>query len=227
MDKVRYTNADAWGSEPWEDPTPTKSWILEEGAGEKHVSYQIRDNAGVISHYFDYITIEPNTSPTINPITGPTSGYRDQVYTFSATGQDQEDATLTYEWQVDGLAKSGTTSISHTFGSGDALGSHIIRVRVKDELDDYSSWSTLSFNLLDTEPTPTPTASPTPTPTASPTPTPTASPTPTPTHTPESTSTPSPEPTPNPEFSLPLEYVGAGIVATTGVLIAIFLLRRK
>jgi hypothetical protein len=239
VDKVRYTNADAWGPEPWEDPTPTKSWILEPGVGEKHVSYQVRDNSGITSHYFDFITLEPNAPPTISIITGPTSGYRedtititatasdpnedeltyewkidqdpfdetsstlpftieddpnavgphiisvrakdpnggvsdwktmdfttlnrnptvesitgptsgysDQAYAFNATGQDQENDTLTYEWQVDGLGKSETNSLSHTFGLADSLGSHTIMVRVKDQLDAYSDWSNLTFNLL-------------------------------------------------------------------------------
>ena len=56
VNAVRYTNNDVWGSEPWENATTSKAWNLSPGYGTKYVSYQIRDNAGLISDtYFDSI----------------------------------------------------------------------------------------------------------------------------------------------------------------------------
>ena len=65
VDKVRYTNAISWNdnTDLWEDPVASKSWTLESGDGEKHVSYQIRDNAGNIYQTYDYITLD-TTPPT-------------------------------------------------------------------------------------------------------------------------------------------------------------------
>ncbi len=63
VDAVRYTNNHDWGSEPWETPTATKSWNLTSGDGAKYVSYQIRDNAGLISNFWDAIVLD-TAAPT-------------------------------------------------------------------------------------------------------------------------------------------------------------------
>jgi hypothetical protein len=92
-------------------------------------------------------TVE-NHPPTVSAISGPISGYADQSYTFSATGSDEENDALTYEWYVDGVWKSAGDTFTYTFGLADSLGDHTISVRVKDQLGDYSDYSTSTFTLI-------------------------------------------------------------------------------
>jgi hypothetical protein len=64
VDKIRYTNAYEWGSEPWQNPVEDRSWTLTAGDGAKYVSYEIRDKAGLISEtYWDEIYLDA-TPPT-------------------------------------------------------------------------------------------------------------------------------------------------------------------
>ena len=64
VDKVRYTNAYEWGSEPWQNPVESMSWTLTAEDGAKYVSYEIRDKAGLISEtYWDQIYLDA-TPPT-------------------------------------------------------------------------------------------------------------------------------------------------------------------
>jgi hypothetical protein len=150
VDKVRYTNNDVWGSEPWEDPAATKAWTLTSGEGTKHVRYQIRDNAGLISDTcWDEIYLEVNDPPNVGVVSGLTSGYRDVEYTWMVSALDPDGDSLTYEWYVDGTYKSGGSSFSHTFGSGDTLGGHEIKVRVQDSKGAYSGFQVLTFTLTD------------------------------------------------------------------------------
>ncbi len=44
--QVRYSNDGVWDYEPWESPSPIKSWMLTPGDGTKTVYYQIKNNAG-------------------------------------------------------------------------------------------------------------------------------------------------------------------------------------
>ena len=217
-----------------------------ENVGSHTIFVRVKDEIGDYSDWISMSFTALNHPPTVESISGPTNGYRDQTYTFTATGQDHEGDTLTYEWQVDGVAKLGTASIFQMFDSGDAAGSHTIRVRAKDELDDYSTWYTITFDLLNPEPTPTPSPSPSPKP--SPTPEPTAEPTPTPSPTAsaEPTSTPSPTPsssptptaspalTPKPEYApeiLPPETFFAtgaiGIAIIIGIFIVTLFYKKK
>jgi outer membrane protein assembly factor BamB len=111
VDRVRYTNNDVWGSEPWETPVTSRAWTLTSGAGTKYVSYQIRDNAGHISNYWDDINLEAAkvATPAISPSGGtyPTS----QSVTLSCA---TSGATIRY-----------TTNGSEPTASSSAYSSHI------------------------------------------------------------------------------------------------------
>lgn len=57
--QVRYSNDGVWDTEPWEFPSPTKTWTLTPGDGMKTVYYQIEDNAGLLSStYSDTIVLD-------------------------------------------------------------------------------------------------------------------------------------------------------------------------
>jgi len=68
--QVRYSNDGVWDTEPWESPSPTKSWTLMSGDGTRTAYYQIKDNVGLISiTYSDTIildTVPPTGSITIS-----------------------------------------------------------------------------------------------------------------------------------------------------------------
>jgi len=159
--KVRYTNNETWSSEPWEDATNTKTWELEhESEGTKTVRYQVRDKAGNTFETSDSINYQKaNNPPTVSAISGPTSGYRGVTYTWSVTASDPDDDLITYEWYVDDTYVSGGSSLDYIFGTGDTIGDHIIKIRVKDDRGAYSSNSTLTFTLNE-EPNTPPTISP-------------------------------------------------------------------
>jgi hypothetical protein len=117
--------------------------------GPHTVYVRVQDEIGDYSDWASMAFTTLNHAPTVSSISGDSSGYRDVEYSWSATGSDAEDDSLTYEWYVDGTYESGGSSLSYTFDSGDALGSHEIKVRVKDVIGDYSGYSTLTFNLME------------------------------------------------------------------------------
>jgi hypothetical protein len=159
--KVRYTNNETWSSEPWEDATTTKTWELEHVTeGTKTVRYQVRDNAGNTFETSDDINYQKaNNPPTVSAISGPTSGYRDVKYTWSATALDPDGDPITYEWYMDDTYVSEGSSLDYIFSTNDAIGDHIIKVRVEDDKGAYSNNSTLTFTLNE-EPNTPPTISP-------------------------------------------------------------------
>jgi PKD repeat protein/ribosomal protein L40E len=128
--------------------------------GDHVIKVRAKDAIGEYSAWktMDFETL--NHAPTVSVVTGPTSGYKDQAYTWTTTGFDVEGDPLTYEWYVDGTYKSGGSDFTYTFGSDDAMSSHTINVRVKDTLEDYSDNSTLTFTLIESEMVATPTFSP-------------------------------------------------------------------
>jgi hypothetical protein len=64
--QVRYSNDGVWDTEPWETPTPTKTWTLTSGDGTKTIYYQIKDNAGLVSTTYSDTIILDETAPIID-----------------------------------------------------------------------------------------------------------------------------------------------------------------
>ena len=123
------------------------SWSV----GENNVSVRVTDSRGAYAEVSKTWTTL-NHAPTVSGISGPTSGYRGDAITFTATGADAEGDALAYEWYVDGTLASAGTSLTYTFGSSDTLGEHTVSVRVQDNIGDYSDYSTLTFNLNEARP---------------------------------------------------------------------------
>jgi hypothetical protein len=141
---------------------PTLSFVHmsdPSSVGDHVVAVRATDNLGAVSAWVTKNFKTLNHAPTVSDISGPTSG-NPGTYTWTATGSDAEGDALTYEWYVDGTYKSGGSSFTYTFSSSDTIGSHTIKVRVKDAVGDYSDYSTLTFNLNAPEKVAAPTFSP-------------------------------------------------------------------
>jgi hypothetical protein len=117
--------------------------VIETSDGGLAITGFLYKNAGLIK-----LGSNINQPPTADSISGPSSGNINVEYTWTTTGSDPDGDAITYEWYVDGVYKSGGSDFSYTFGSGDTLGNHEIKVRVKDSNNAYSNYQTLTFNLF-------------------------------------------------------------------------------
>jgi len=63
--QVRYSNDGIWDTEPWETPSPTKTWILTSGDETKTVYYQIKDYAELVSETYSDTIILDTAAPLI------------------------------------------------------------------------------------------------------------------------------------------------------------------
>jgi len=114
--------------------------------GSHTIYVRAKDLDGLFSDWMSMAFTTLNHAPTVSSV-GPVTGYRDQAYTFTATGSDIEGDNLTYEWYVDGVLESTEPNLTHIFGSSDAIGEHTISVRVQDALGDYSIYNSHTFTL--------------------------------------------------------------------------------
>lgn len=62
--RVRLSNDGVWDTEPWEEPSTTKTWTLTPEDGTKTVHYQIKDNAGLVSDSYPDKIILDTIPPT-------------------------------------------------------------------------------------------------------------------------------------------------------------------
>jgi hypothetical protein len=62
---VRFSNDGIWDTEPWEPLSPSKSWILAPGDGNKTVYFQLKDNAELASNIYMNIIVLDTANPSI------------------------------------------------------------------------------------------------------------------------------------------------------------------
>lgn len=65
IQSVRFSNDGIWDTEPWEPLSPSKSWILAPGDGNKTVYFQLKDNAGLASNTYANTIVLDTASPSI------------------------------------------------------------------------------------------------------------------------------------------------------------------
>jgi hypothetical protein len=152
IDKVRYTNANEWTSEPWEDPVSVKDWNLTSGDGMKYVSYQIRDKVGLISNtFFDNIILD-NTPPTgsikINggaDTTNTRSVTLTMTYADAGSGVDKVRYTNNYVWGNEQW-ETPTTTKSWDLSEGEGKKYVTYQILDKSGLKSTDIWDSITLD---------------------------------------------------------------------------------
>ncbi len=130
---VRYSNDGVWDDEPWESPSPTRAWTLEDGDGTKTVYYQVMDNVGWVSDtYSDDISLD--TAPPSVLITFPSEGQTFNIADVLVFGVASDDSEVD---RVDvrlngGSWRTATGNASWSLGMTLASGSNTIEARSVD-----------------------------------------------------------------------------------------------
>jgi len=151
--QVKYSNDGVWDTEPWETPSPTKTWTLTPGDDTKAIYYQIKDNAGLVSiTYSDIIILD--TAPPSGSITikdeatyATTTAVTLTLSAIDATSGVAEmhfsnDNTTYTEWQT------YATSKLWTLQEGDEV--KTVYVQFRDQAGLISTY--LDTIVLDTSP---------------------------------------------------------------------------
>ena len=111
-----------------------------------HNHYQVMRD---IYYHHCLLNNPPNTPSTPS---GPTSGYRNVWYTYSATATDPDGDNIRYEFEFSGpiptvsfttgwYASGQTGSLTVMWETTDPLGTYQIRVRAQDVYGEWSNWS--------------------------------------------------------------------------------------
>jgi hypothetical protein len=152
VDKVRYTNAYEWGSEPWQNPTGSKSWTLTAGDGAKYVSYEIKDKAGLKSEtYWDQISLDA-TPPTGSILINGGDAYtKSTSVTLQLTYSDPASGVSLVRYSNDGVWdtepwEGASSSRLWSLTAGD--GAKTVYFQVKDAAGNLATFSdNITFKL--------------------------------------------------------------------------------
>jgi hypothetical protein len=133
VSQVRYSNDGVWDTEPWENASTTKAWILTAGDGTKTVYYQVKGNAG-LANYSDTIILD-TTPPTIS-ITSPSDGaeVRSSTPLVVWSAVDATSGLNRSEVRLDGgpwIRRCNTCTYYTFFDVSD--GNHTVEVRAFDK----------------------------------------------------------------------------------------------
>ena len=162
VDQVRYSN-DGISYTNWEQPSENKSWTLSSEDGIKTVYAQIRDRAGLNSNFvFDTIildTIPPTGSIEINNGASSTTSTSVTI-TPSATDANGVNQMRLRNEEGDWSNWEEVTTKTWTLASG--LGLKTVFAQFKDNTGLVSSDFFATINLVESEPSPTPTPGATP-----------------------------------------------------------------
>ncbi len=148
-----------WGDDslsPWSSYVPSGDSVQMDHSWSSEGTYNIKANAkdkyglesGWSPEHSIIISIVPNLPPDVpDTPSGPSSGYVDSTYTFSATTTDMDGDSIAYQfdWGDNNLSgwsnyvSSGqSVSISHSYLSA---GTYYVRAKAKDEDGAESGWS--------------------------------------------------------------------------------------
>ncbi len=150
VSQVRYSNDGVFDTEPWEEPTQTKSWTLTSGESTKTVWYQIKDNAGNTYVTSDSISYESN-QPPVADTGGPYEGVEGELITLDSSGSyDPDDDTITYLWDLDndGVYDDATPNPGHAWYDN---GVYTVVLQVSD--GEETDTDTATVTIIDVAPT--------------------------------------------------------------------------
>ena len=128
VSQVRYSNDGIFDTEPWEDPSPSKSWTLERGGGTQTVWYEVKDNVGYIFTTQDDIEliIPPVADFTYEPVE-PKIG---DLIEFTDTSTDSDGPIVSWWWDFDDGYYSDLQNPIHIYY---AVGTYDVTLTVTDD----------------------------------------------------------------------------------------------
>ncbi|MEJ2251403.1 MAG: hypothetical protein P8Y97_17340, partial [Candidatus Lokiarchaeota archaeon] len=151
--EVRYSNTGiSWSS--WEAANPTKAWVLSTGDGSsKAVYYEIKDNAGRVSQFYDTIgldTVNPDGSIVINSNDDWTIS---SSVTLNLTYSDVTSGVLEVRYSNDGINWSSWEAANSTkawvLSTGDGP-SKTVYYEIKDNAGRVSQfYDTIGLDTVD------------------------------------------------------------------------------
>jgi outer membrane protein assembly factor BamB len=145
VSRIRLGNDGVWDTEVWESASASKAWTLTPGDGTKTVYYQIQDNAGWTSSYFDSITLDttpPNGSITINSgdsYSPSSSAILTLTFADTATGVSQVRYSNDGVWDTE-VWESASASKAWTLTPGDGTKT------VYYQIQDNAGWTSSTYS---------------------------------------------------------------------------------
>jgi thermitase len=154
----------------WQVFSPLAAWNMSNGDGNKTVSVQFKDNAGLISTFNDTIILD-TTSPIANAGPDQTVIYGNSV-TLSASASSDSSDIVNYSWEFGDSGSGIGVNVTHTYPK---VGTYTAKVTVRDAAGNNASDTAVitvktassSFSSSSSSSTPTTTPKPTATPTPS------------------------------------------------------------
>lgn len=133
--------------------------------GYKYVKVRAQDSTGAWSGWSSSLTVNINRAPnTPSQPSGPTTGYRNVLYTYSTSTTDPDGDNVRYQFEFTGpslnvsfttgwYASGQTGSITVMWENEDPLGTYQVRVRAQDVFEEWSCWSPyLTVNIVNGPP---------------------------------------------------------------------------
>ena len=162
IDQVRYSN-DGISYTNWEQPSETKSWTLLSEDGIKTVYAQIRDRAGLNSNFVSDTIILDTTPPTGSiEINNGASSTTSTSVTITPSATDANGVNQMRLRNNIGDWSDWTEVSIKTWTLTSGFGLKTVFAQFKDNTGLISSEFAATINLVESEPSPTPTSSPTP-----------------------------------------------------------------
>jgi len=148
--QVRYSNDGIWDTEPWETPSPTRTWALSFGDGITAVYYQIIDNAGLISSSSDSIILD-TMEPLANAGADQTVNEDTQLMFDGSASQDR-NGIVSFTWTFTDVTLKTLSGMNPTYTFA-TPGTYTITLTVTDPVGN-SATDTVAITVLDiTKPT--------------------------------------------------------------------------
>ena len=136
VQKVRYSNDGAWITVQWENPTPTRTWELTSGDGNKTVYCQVMDMVGSTSNVTASIVLD-TTKPLADAGANQTVDQGTQV-TLDGSASTDENGITSYVWTFTDVTLQTLTGQNPTYTFNNP-GVYVVTLSVTDAASNYQT----------------------------------------------------------------------------------------